>query len=200
MTDLSELSSAIEEVAAWRWWAHENDQVQLEFSSPQLARETSSDGIPMPVSPIALSLAKTHALGFLTRADAHEVPPDWPRQMAADSLDFDVVPPGLSFELFALNDRDCRARVFEIPHRIEWVVGPSTETARFELTFWAGNVGATVAADALRLTTHEGEIQLSDVGNMRKNWWKYWRAYWTLRGSVDALPYDPGCEITIPLK
>lgn len=203
MPDLAELAAAIEEGAAWRWWATSADYVQLEFSSPQLARETSPHAIPSPIATLALSFDEPHEFAFLTRVDAGDVPPDWPRQMAADSLDFDSLPTSLSFQLVALNDRDCLSRVLAIPHNEEWAIEPSAgvpHEAQFHLAFWAGNVGAKVAADGLQLHTHDGPIELAEVSVLRDAWWTYWRAYWRRRGSSEALPYDPSCEVTIPFK
>lgn len=116
MSDLTDLVAAIEG-AAWQWWTASPDLVPLEFSYPYLAREGSAGAIPNPISSVALAFGKPNEFVFLTRSDARDVPPDWPQQMAEDRLDFDLFPTALSFELFALNDRDRQSRVLGIPHR-----------------------------------------------------------------------------------
>jgi len=202
MSDLTDLVPVIEG-AAWQWWTASPDLVPLEFSYPYLAREGSAGAIPNPISSVALAFGKPSEFVFLTRSDARDVPPDWPQQMAEDRLDFDLFPTALSFELFALNDRDRQSRVLGIPHREQLSIQRQTDPARgdhFHLAFWAGEVGARVAAEAIQLRTHEGVIELGDVRALSDSWWAYWRAYWQRRGTAEALPYDPSCEVTIPFK
>lgn len=205
MTDVIEtLAAAIEEGAAWRWWTQSGDRVQLEFTSPHLARRSSNLAVPVPIGVVALTFERVHCLAFLTRTAAEDVPTDWPTQMANDTLDFEAVPTSLSFEQFAFNDEEGAERVLKVAHRIQWVVGGSSDQAApataYRLLFWAGWVGASVAAESLRVRTHDGDIAFEDIDDLHGLWWEYWRAYWNRRASPDALPYDPGCETTIPLK
>lgn len=203
MSDLTELAAAIEEGAVWQWWTASLDLVQLEFSYPQLARKSSADAIPNPISSVALAFGKPSAFAFLTRSGARDVPPDWPQQMAEDRLDFNLLPTALSFESFALNDPACQSRVLAIPHREQLSIQTHMDSARddrFQLAFWAGKVGARVAAETLQIRTHDGVIELRDVRALRNFWWEYWRAYWQRRGTAKALPYDASCEVTIPFK
>jgi len=204
MTPIEVLASVIEETSAWTWWVVSGDSVQLEFTSPQLARRGEANAIPTPLVSLALRFGGVHEFAFLTRSDAESVPEDWPSRMADDSLDFDAVPTSLSFEHLALNHYGTRERVFAIPHRREWLMqsrmGPAESSAKYELAFWAGQVGAVVRAESMEVHTHEGPLDPSTLAELQSLWWEYWRTYWHRRGSSDPLQYDPICETIIPLK
>jgi len=169
-----------------------------------LARRSAERAIPVPIDAVALTFEDVSEFAFLTRTGADDVPADWPMQMANDTLDFDAVPTSISFEHFALNDYAAAERARAVPHRVQWVLQASPERDElmpsYHLVFWAGLVGAHVIGASLRVRTHDGDLSLRDMDELRDAWWEYWRAYWARRGSPDALPYDPSCETVIPFK
>ena len=40
----------------------------------------------------------------------------------------------------------------------------------------------------------------SEIEDAAERWWDYWRSYWQLRGTPDALAKDWICEVTIPIN
>ena len=66
--------------------------------------------------------------------------------------------------------------------------------------FWAGDYGFAVSSDEIRLLTKDGDIELDQIPSVHSQWWTYWRKYWDLINTKNALPKDYACEVTIPLK
>lgn len=46
----------------------------------------------------------------------------------------------------------------------------------------------------------KGFLIAKDIEPLSRKWWKYWRNYWRLRGTKDALLKDWACEVTIPVN
>ena len=38
-----------------------------------------------------------------------------------------------------------------------------------------------------------------EIEPLSRKWWEYWKYYWRVRGTRDALPKDYACEVTIPV-
>ncbi|HEX7114665.1 MAG TPA: hypothetical protein VF193_06005 [Steroidobacter sp.] len=204
MAEYQPLVEAIKEVGNWRWWSRQDDIVQLEFSGVTLALDADG-GVPTPINPVALRFGGAGNFGFLTRTTAEDLPDDWPTRMANDTLDFAAINTGLSYELLAINDSEALASVLTVPHRANVVIGSPPRRGTWldhpvVCAFWAGNVGAYVTAESLRLQTRTGSVALEDVARLTNAWWKYWRIYWDRRATTEALPYDGSCEVTIPMK
>jgi hypothetical protein len=61
-------------------------------------------------------------------------------------------------------------------------------------------VGAIVRAEQFELVDMRGTIPLDQAPEMSRRWWSYWKDYWRVRGTKDAMPRDYACEVTIPMR
>jgi hypothetical protein len=80
-------------------------------------------------------------------------------------------------------------------------VSPSDEEflrSQCIVAFGAGPVGCIIGADSMEILTTAGEVSLEDVPELHERWWEYWREYWDVRGTENALPIDYACESTVP--
>ena len=48
-------------------------------------------------------------------------------------------------------------------------------------------------------TGKKGKYTEEEIELLSRKWWEYWKNYWRLRGTRDALPKDFACEVTIPV-
>ena len=60
-------------------------------------------------------------------------------------------------------------------------------------------VGFIVGGDEIEIVGKKGKYTEEEIEPLSKKWWEYWKDYWRLRGTCDALPKDFACEVTIPV-
>ena len=197
---LALLADAISDIGYWSWWtAALPDTFQLEFGGTQLYFPPTSTDKP-PQTQIALQFRQPTSISFLSRREGAE---DfaWSQLLHEDQLEA----PGCSHEEFGFGDADFlkslldQATHYKVVHGYE----PMREAflhEPYQLVFWCGEYGLAIAAQSLRLLTHQGEVALDQLADVHRQWWDYWRSYWDKRDTPDALPKDYACEVTIPLK
>ncbi|MBR3129658.1 MAG: hypothetical protein IKF65_03955, partial [Clostridia bacterium] len=62
-----------------------------------------------------------------------------------------------------------------------------------------GEVGFIVGGDEIEIAGKKGKYTEEEIEPLSRKWWEYWKNYWRLRGTRDALPKDYACEVTIPV-
>ena len=60
-------------------------------------------------------------------------------------------------------------------------------------------VGFIVGGDEIEIIGKKGKYTEEEIEPLSRKWWEYWKDYWHLRGTRDALPKDYACEVTIPV-
>jgi hypothetical protein len=116
-----------------------------------------------------------------------------------------VITPTCSYEEFTFTDTSLMTAIINEAKTIKTIHGYSPtdnlfQTEKYKLVFWAGDYGFAVASDEIKLLTKDGQIELGQIPSVHAQWWTYWRKYWDLINTKDALPKDYACEVTIPLK
>ena len=51
----------------------------------------------------------------------------------------------------------------------------------------------------MEIVGKKGKYSEEEIEPLSRKWWEYWKDYWLLRGTPDALPEDYACEVTIPV-
>lgn len=199
---LALLADAISDVGYWTWWAQNlPDVFQVEYAGTQLyfAPATSSD--QPPSSRVALQFRQPTSICLLGRGAA-EADFTWVERLQNDQLP----PLTCSHDEFAFGDDALLASLLaQATHqRIVHGSKPTDDAFLFlrepyRLVAWCGDYGIALAAPALRILSHTGEILLEQVVTANQQWWSYWRLYWAKRSSPEALPQDYACEVTIPV-
>ena len=62
-----------------------------------------------------------------------------------------------------------------------------------------GDVGVVAGGDRIKIVSKNALISEEEIEPLSRKWWEYWKEYWQLRGTRDALPRDQTCEVTIPV-
>ena len=62
------------------------------------------------------------------------------------------------------------------------------------------DVGFTVGRDEIEIVGRKGKYTEEEIESLSRKWCEYWKGYWCLRGTRDALPKDFACEVTIPVN
>lgn len=196
MSDYSILTSAISDVGYWRWWAESLPEFfQLEFGGVQI-HAPAEDKTRPPSSLLALRFYRPSKVSFIRRTGSSDLPSDWPQQLKEDKIDAFTI----SYDQFAVeNDVLFNEVVSQIAEeQVHFNDAAGGNDLKF--AFWAGAVGMRIEAAELRPVLMSGETELSVIASMHDAWWSYWRRYWELRDTAEAMPKDYACEVTIPTK
>ena len=196
---LSVLSNAVSDVGYWSWWTQApSGDFQIEFGGTQLYFPPLEETAP-PNSQVAFAFAAPTAINFISRGSA-PADFDWAAQLQEDKIE----PLNCSPEAFSFGKNAITQSLLEEVTDYKTVLGTNpmdsykASDAVF-LAFWCGDVGFSIAAAALSLTSHAGDFPLSEVMPINRTWWEYWKHYWEVRGTENQLPEDYGCEVTIPI-
>lgn len=199
---LALLADAISDVGYWTWWAQKlPDIFQVEFAGTQLYFAPPAAPDEPPSSRIALRFQQPTSVCFLYRGQP-ATDFAWVEQLYEDQLE----PPTCSYGEVSFGNEAVLSTLLVQATQQQLVHGyPPTDEAFLRepvrLVGWCGDYGFALAAPALLLMTHVGELALAQVAEANRQWWsEYWRTYWAKRSTADALPYDYACEVTIPVQ
>ena len=190
------LEDALSDVGIWRWWTERlPDAFQLEFLGAQLRRQlTAAAG---PTEPVAVRFDKPSVVAFLSRDPA--LPPDWPELLARDACPEQL---WLSPEDMAINSPEAISDLFTDTMAVRMHLGslPADLTPYpATMAFWARGAGILICAEAIDLAA-DRRYPIEETLAWNTRWWDYWRVYWNLRGTAEALATDWVCEACIPTK
>ena len=195
------LSDAICDVGYWSWWTTNLPTViQIEFGGTQLYFPPD-DNSQAPNTQIAIQFRNPKSISFLTRQELKSDDKNWFEDLHNDKME----PPTCSHGEFTFTDQSLMTEIISGAKNIKTIHGYSPSdalflTERFKLVFWAGDYGFAVASDEIKLLTKFGDVELDQIPSVHSEWWTYWRKYWDLINTKNALPKDYACEVTIPLK
>jgi hypothetical protein len=195
---LNILVNAICDVGCWTWWTTDLPTViQIEFGGTQLYFPPTNNSEP-PNSQIAIQFRNPKSISFLTRQETQQ---NWFDDLYNDKIE----PPTCSQDYFTFSDDKLMTEIINEASNITTIHGYSPKdkmflTEKYKLTFWADNYGFAVAADEIRIFSQTGRIELNQIPKLNTEWWTYWKTYWDLRNTKNALPKDFSCEVTIPMK
>jgi hypothetical protein len=195
------LSNAICDVGYWSWWTTNLPTVfQIEFGGTQLYFPPSDNSQP-PSTQIAIQFRNPKSISFLTRRELKSDDANWFDDLHNDKMEA----PTCSHEEFTFTDHSLMTAIIKDAKTIKTIHGYSPtdnlfQSEKYKLVFWAGDYGFAVSSEGIKLLTKDGRIELDQIPSVHSQWWTYWRKYWDLINTENALPKDYACEVTIPLK
>lgn len=198
---LSILGKAISDLGYWSWWATDLPKViQIEFGRTQLYFPPK-DSTLAPNTQLAIQFVNPKSISYLSRAENSEVTQNWFNDLHNDKLEH----PFCNDEEFTFTDFSKMTAIINRAKTINTIFGynPSDnefKNENYKLVFWADDYGFAVASEKMYLLTKEDYIELDQIPSLHSDWWAYWKKYWDLKNSENALPKDFACEITLPLK
>lgn len=195
---LNILADAISDAGAWQWWHMENDIVQLEFRDVQLYDTSKSEDDTHTMDVVAIQFKGNVFAVFLDDYDEDAEKP-WYEKFYDDEIPyFECEGYELTFDDSGYAQEMYDSYRNRIPITKFDGMGALTGTKHF-IAFKCGEVGAIAGGDQIGVVGRNGLISQEEIEPLSRKWWEYWKEYWKLRGSKDALPKDPICEITIPV-
>ncbi|MEP2668613.1 MAG: hypothetical protein ABJH04_06455 [Cyclobacteriaceae bacterium] len=198
--DLLELlASAISDVGYWNWWTAELPElVQVEFGRVQLYLPSENQSAPHNM--VALQFRNPTSISFLTRIQGDDTHL-WHEALHEEKMEG----PNITWDAFSFTHQEQMTAILEDAQVITTIHGYSPKDdvflkEKYKLVFWAGNFGMAIAAQDIKILAHTGEIALQGLPEMSKQWWGYLDEYWKRKDTIDPMPVDYTCEVTIPSR
>ena len=193
---LNILADAISDVGSWWCWHVGDDMLQLEFCDVQLYDETKGEKETHTTDVLAVRFYGHIFALFLDDLNDE----NWyDRFRDDDSILYPVDTYDMAFD----NNKEAESLLNDYRNRIpvKDFKGPETLLAAKHLLFARCNeVGFIVGGDEIEIVGEKGKYTEEEIEPLSRKWWEYWKDYWRLRGTRDALPKDYACEVTIPVN
>jgi hypothetical protein len=193
------LADAISDIGYWSWWTEQLPELfQIEFGGTQLYFPPTNSDTP-PQTQIAVRFDHPTSISFISKNEGDNF--EWINLLQEDKME----PPTCSHGEFSFGKSELAKSLLQQVTKIKTIHGDKLTIENFlsepiSLVFWCGEIGLAISAKELKLLNHLGGIALTDIAEVNRNWWEYWRTYWDKRDSSEPLPKDYACEVTIPLK
>ena len=193
------LAEAISDVGAWQWWHMENDMLQLEFCDVLLYDESKPEKDTHTMDAIAIRFYGNVFAVFLDDLDEDTERPWYERFYDDEIQAFGCDPYELKF------DNPKFAQEVHDGYRNRTPITPfdgidTLTSAKHLIAARCGDTGVIAGGDQIKVVSKNSSISEEDIEPLSRKWWKYWRNYWRLRGTKDALLKDWACEVTIPVN
>ena len=193
------LADAISDVGAWQWWHLENDMLQLEFCDVQLYDESKPEKDPHTMDVIAIRFLGNVFAVFLDNLEEDAEKP-WYERFHDDEI------PAFECDEYELNFDDP-----EYAHTVYNAYRNRTKITPFDgidilnsaghlIAAKCGDTGIVAGGDRMEVVSRNAAISEEEIEPLSRKWWEYWKQYWRLRGTRNALPKDRACEVTIPVN
>ncbi len=200
---LATLVEAICDTGFWSYWsAHKNVIFQAEFEGVQLWNSSLEDPTKKPSSRVAIRFEEIQSIEFLlfTQPTAN-VPLDWPTLMSQDKLALTQNIIAIFNEKEAIEEASSEAIHRSSPFKTDLEKSVGFYDTRFQGFVRSGGIGFRISFNTMGwLTNPDENLTLEEVPAFHEKWWSYWKRYWAQKNTDQPLPYDPTCEITIPIK
>ena len=193
---LNILSDAISEVGAWHSWLVKDDMVQIQFCDVLLYDETKPEKEPHTTDVLAVRFYGHSFAVFLDNLDDDS----WLQRLQDDDS---LIYPVDTYELAFDDIKEARLLFNDYRHLIpiKDFAGPEKLSAAKHLLYAkCGDVAFIAGGDEITVVGRHRRFTEEEIETASIKWWNYWKRYWELRGTRDALPEDYACEITIPAR
>ena len=195
---LNILADAISDAGAWQWWHIENDMLQLEFCDVQLYDESKAEKDTHTTDVIAIRFFGNVFAVFLDDLTEDAVKPWYERfyddeipAFECDGYELEFDDPEYAREVYNEYKNKTPKTAFD---GLNTLIG-----ANHLIAVKCGDTGVVAGGDRIEVVSKNASISEEDIERLSRKWWDYWEKYWRLRGTRDALPKDPACEVTIPV-
>ena len=193
---LNILADAISDVGSWWCWHVGDDMLQLEFCDVQLYDETKAEKETHTTDVLAVRFYGHIFAVFLDDLNDR----NWHGRFHDDDS---VIYPIDTYNM-AFDDTEEAERLlndYKNKTVIKDFVGLETLlTAKHLLYAGCDDVGFIVGGDEIEIVGRKGKYTEEEIESLSRKWWEYWKDYWRLGGTHDALPKDFACEVTIPVN
>ena len=192
------LADSISDAGAWQWWHLENDMLQLEFCGVQLYDESKPEQDAHTMDVIAIRFFSNVFAVFLDDLDEDAENP-WYERFYDDEI------PAFECDGYELEfDNPEYAKEVYDGYRNKIPITPfdtinTLKGANHLIAVKCGDTGVVAGGDRIEVVNKNGSISEDKIEPLSRKWWEYWKKYWQLRGTREALKKDPTCEVTIPV-
>ena len=192
---LNILADAISDVGSWWCWYVGDDMLQLEFRDVQLYDETKAEEENHTIDVLAVRFyghAFAVFLDNLNDENWHE------RFRDDDSILYQVD----TYEMVFDDKTAAESLLNDYRNRVpvkDFEGAKTLATAKRILCARCDEVGFIVGGNEIEIVGKKGKYTEEEIEPLSRKWWEYWKDYWRLRGTRDALPKDYACEVTIPV-
>ena len=192
---LNILADAMSDVGSWWCWNVGDDMLQLEFCDVQLYDETKAEKETHTTDVLAVRFFGHVFAVFLD--DLHDI--NWHKRFRDDDS---VLYPVDTYDMAFDDNKAAESLLNEYRNRVLIKDFNGTETleaAKHLLCARCGDVGFIVGGNEIEIAGKKGKYTEEEIKPLSRKWREYWKDYWRLRGTCDALPKDYACEVTIPV-
>ena len=192
---LNILADAISDVGSWWCWHLGDDMLQLEFCDVQLYDEAKAEKETHTTDVLAVRFYGHVFAVFLDDLNDD----NWHgRFRDDDSILYQVDTYDMAFD----DKKAAESLLNDYRNRVPVKDFKGAETlvsAKHILCARCNEVGFIVGGDEIESAGEKGKYTEEEIEPLSRKWWEYWKEYWRLRGTRDALPKDYACEVTIPV-
>ncbi len=192
---LNILADAISDVGSWWCWYAGDNMLQLEFCDVQLYDESKAEKETHTTDVLAVRFYGHVFAVFLDDLNDE----NWHERFRDDdSILYPVDTYDMAFDDF----KDAESLLNDYRNRVtvkDFNGAETLVTAKHILYARCDKVGFIVGGDKIEIVGEKGKYTEEEIESLSRKWWEYWKDYWRLRGTRDALPKDYACEVTIPV-
>lgn len=192
---LNILADAISDVGSWWCWHAGDDMLQLEFCDVQLYDETKADKETHTTDVLAVRFFGNVFAVFLDDLDDK----NWHERFHDDDS---ILYPVDTYDMAFDDNKEAESLLNDYRNLVPIKDFKGAETlvnAKHILCARCDEVGFIVGGNKIEIAGKKGKYSEEEIEPLSKKWWEYWKEYWRLRGTRDALPKDYACEVTIPV-
>ena len=192
---LNILADAISDVGSWWCWHVGDDMLQLEFRDVQLYDETKAEKETHTTDVLAVRFYGHVFAVFLDDLDDK----DWYERFRDDDS---ILYPVDTYDMTFDDNKGAESLLNDYRNRVlvkDFKGAETLLTAKHIFCARCDEVGFIVGGDEIMIVGKKGKYAEEEIETLSRKWWEYWKNYWRLRGTRDALPKDFACEVTIPV-
>ncbi len=193
---LNILADAISDVGSWWCWYVGGDMLQLEFTDVQLYDETKAEEETHTTDVLAVRFYGHVFAVFLDNLNEES----WYERFRDDDS---ILYPVDTYDMTFDDNKEAELLLNDYRNRVpvkDFKGAETLATAKHILCARCDEVGFIVGGDEIEIAGKKGKYTEEEIEPLSGKWWEYWKDYWRLRGTHDALPKDYACEVTIPVN
>jgi hypothetical protein len=193
---LNILADAISDVGSWWCWYADDDMLQLEFCDVQLYDETKAEKETHTTDVLAVRFYGHVFAVFLSDLNDE----NWHVRFRDDDS---ILYPVDAYDMVFDDKKEAELVLNNYRNRISVKNFSGTETLAAAKHLFCARcdvVGFIVGGDEIEIAGEKGKYTEEEIEPLSRKWWEYWKDYWRLRGTRDALTKDFACEVTIPVN
>ena len=193
---LNILADAISDVGSWWCWYAGNDMLQLEFCDVQLYDETKTEKEPHTTDVLAVRFYGHVFAVFLDNLNDE----NWHERFRDDDS---ILYPVETYDMAFDDHKKAESLLNDYRNKVSvngFKGAQIPPAAKHVFCARCDNVGFVVGGDEIEITGKKGKYTENEIEPLSRKWWEYWKDYWRLRGTRNALVKDYACEVTIPVN